>query len=164
MHWKNWCWSWNSHILATLCEEMTHWERPWCWQRLKAGGERTTEDEMDGWHHWVYGNEFEQASGVAIDREAWCAAVLGVVIVRHDLSHWTELIGLDPKILVFWMLSFKPAFSLSFITFQFHKRLFSSLLSAVRVMSSSISEIMAISPSSLDSGLCFIQASISYDA
>ena len=21
------------------CEEMTHWKRPWCWERLKAGGE-----------------------------------------------------------------------------------------------------------------------------
>ena len=25
--------------LATWCEEMTHWKRPWCWERLKAGGE-----------------------------------------------------------------------------------------------------------------------------
>ena len=25
--------------LATWCEEPTHWKRPWCWERLKAGGE-----------------------------------------------------------------------------------------------------------------------------
>ena len=25
--------------LATWCKEMTHWKRPWCWERLKAGGE-----------------------------------------------------------------------------------------------------------------------------
>ena len=25
--------------LATWCEEMAHWKRPWCWERLKAGGE-----------------------------------------------------------------------------------------------------------------------------
>ena len=25
--------------LATWCEELTHWKRPWCWERLKAGGE-----------------------------------------------------------------------------------------------------------------------------
>ena len=43
--------------------------------------------------------------------------------------------GLDATILVFWMLSFKPAFSLSF--FIFIKRLFSSsTLSAIRVVSS----------------------------
>ena len=38
-HWKDWCWSWNSNTSATWCEELTHWKRPWCWERLKAGGE-----------------------------------------------------------------------------------------------------------------------------
>ena len=33
------CWSWSSNTLATWCKEPTHWERPWCWERLKAGGE-----------------------------------------------------------------------------------------------------------------------------
>ena len=41
---------------------------------------------------------------------------------------------LDAMILVFWMLSFKPTFSLS--SFTFIKRLFSSSLSAIRVVSS----------------------------
>ena len=40
VHWKGWCWSWNSNTLATWCEVLTHWKRPWCWERLKAGGER----------------------------------------------------------------------------------------------------------------------------
>ena len=39
VHWKDWCWSWNSNTLATWCEELTHLKRPWCWQRLRAGGE-----------------------------------------------------------------------------------------------------------------------------
>ena len=26
-------------FLATWCEELTHWKRPWCWGRFKAGGE-----------------------------------------------------------------------------------------------------------------------------
>ena len=26
-------------ILAAWCKELTHWKRPWCWKRLKAGGE-----------------------------------------------------------------------------------------------------------------------------
>ena len=37
-----------------------------------------TEDEMVGWHHQLYGHEFEQARGWVMDREAWCAAVHGV--------------------------------------------------------------------------------------
>ena len=39
IHWKDWCWSWNSNTWATWCEELTHLKRPWCWARLKAGGE-----------------------------------------------------------------------------------------------------------------------------
>ena len=30
---------WNSNNLATSCEELTHLKRPWCWERLRAGGE-----------------------------------------------------------------------------------------------------------------------------
>ena len=41
-------WSWSSNILATWCQELTHWKRPWCWERLRAAGE---EDDKgcDGW-------------------------------------------------------------------------------------------------------------------
>ena len=45
-------------------EELTHLNRPWCWERLKAGGEGTTEDEMVGWHHRLNGHEFEWTPGV----------------------------------------------------------------------------------------------------
>ena len=46
-----------------------------------------------------------------------------------------EVMGPDAMILAFWMLSFKPAFSLS--SFTYIKRLFSSSsLSAIRVVSS----------------------------
>ena len=37
IHWKDWCWSWNSYTLAIWCEELTHWKWPLCWERLKAG-------------------------------------------------------------------------------------------------------------------------------
>ena len=30
----------NSNPLATWCKELTRWKRPWCWERLKAGGDR----------------------------------------------------------------------------------------------------------------------------
>ena len=39
VHWKGWCWSWNSNTLAAWCEELTHLKRPCCWERLKAGWE-----------------------------------------------------------------------------------------------------------------------------
>ena len=43
------CWSWISNTLAAWCEELTHLKRPWCWERLKAGGER----DDRGWDGWV---------------------------------------------------------------------------------------------------------------
>ena len=32
-----------------LGEELTHWKRPWCWERLKAGGE----GDGRGWDGWM---------------------------------------------------------------------------------------------------------------
>ena len=42
-------WSWNSNTLATSCEELTHWKRPWCWEGLGAGGEQ----DDRGWGGWM---------------------------------------------------------------------------------------------------------------
>ena len=49
VHWKDWCWSWNSSTLATSCEELTHLKRPWCWERLRAGGK----GDDGGWDGWM---------------------------------------------------------------------------------------------------------------
>ena len=35
--------------MATWCEELTHCKRPWCWERLKAGGE----GDDRGWDGWM---------------------------------------------------------------------------------------------------------------
>ena len=40
---------WSSNTLATWCEELTHCKRPWCWERLKAGGEA----DDRGWDSWM---------------------------------------------------------------------------------------------------------------
>ena len=45
---QSWCWSWSSNTLATWYEELTHWKRPWCWDRLKAG-----EGDDRGWDGWM---------------------------------------------------------------------------------------------------------------
>ena len=41
-----------------LMQRTESWKREWCWERLKAGGEGMTEDEMVGWHHQCDGREF----------------------------------------------------------------------------------------------------------
>ena len=45
----DWSWSWTSSILATWCEELTHWKRPWHWEGLKTGGE----GDDRGWDGWI---------------------------------------------------------------------------------------------------------------
>ena len=56
-------WSWSSNTLATWCEELTHWKRPWYWERLRAEEKEMTGEEMIGWYHWLNRHEFEQALG-----------------------------------------------------------------------------------------------------
>ena len=72
--------------------------------------------------------------------------------------------GPDAMILVFWMLSFKPTFSLS--SFTFIKMLFSSSLSAIRVVSSVYLSLLIFLPAILIpacfSPACFFQPSVSH--
>ena len=44
---KDWCWS--SDALAISWGESTHQKRPWCWERLSAGGEEGDK----GWDGWM---------------------------------------------------------------------------------------------------------------
>ena len=88
-----------------------------------------------------------------------------VSTVSPSICH--EVMGPDAMILVFWMLSFKPALSLS--SFSFIKRLFSSSsLSAIRVMSSAYLRLLIFLPTTLipvcaSSSPAFLMMYISHD-
>ena len=65
-------------------------------------------------------------------------------------------------ILVFWMLNFKPIFFT--LLFHFHQEaLSSSSISTIKGDVICISEVVDISPGSLDSSLCFIHPNVSHD-
>ena len=52
---QSWIFIWTTDaeaetpILWPPGEKLTHWKRPWCWERLKAGGER----DNRGWDGWM---------------------------------------------------------------------------------------------------------------
>ena len=77
-------------LLATWNEELTHWKRLWCWERLKAGGEgdnRGWDNEMVGWHHWLDGPKFEQPPGVG-DGQGSLACCSPWVCKELDTTEW----------------------------------------------------------------------------
>ena len=90
-HWKDWCWSWNSNTLATWCKELTHWKRPWCWERLRTGGEgddRGWDGRMASLTQWTW---------VWVDSSSWwCTQRPGMLWFMRSQSqtqpsYWTEL-------------------------------------------------------------------------
>ena len=71
IHWKDGCWSQNSNTLATWCEEVTHWKRPCCWERLKAGGE----GDDRGWDGWMA--LLTRWTWVWVSSRSWWQGILG---------------------------------------------------------------------------------------
>ena len=85
VHWKDWCWSSNSNTLSTWCEELTHWKRLWCWERLRAGGE----GDDRGWDGWMASPT--RWTWVWVDSGSWWWTVMPSVLqfmgsqrVGHD--------------------------------------------------------------------------------
>ena len=49
--------SWSSNSSANWCDEPAHWKRPWCWEKLKEGGEggdRRWNDWMASSTQWIW--------------------------------------------------------------------------------------------------------------
>ena len=80
----------NSNTLATWWEALTHLKRPWCWERLKVGGE----GDNRGWDGWM-ASPTQWTWVRAISRSWWWTGKPGVLQsmglqkVGHDWA--TEL-------------------------------------------------------------------------
>ena len=129
IHWKDWCWGWNSSILATWCEELTHLivhlilakrprsdelthlKRPWRWERLREGGE----GDNRGWDGWMASPT--QWTWVWVNSRSWWwtgrPGVLQSVEspkVRHDwvteelLLHYIKVPTLSPYMYAYMCL------------------------------------------------------------
>ena len=85
IHWKDWCWCWNSNTLTTWCEELTHQNRPWWWERLKAEGE----GDNRGWDGWM--ESPTRWSWVWVSSGSWKTRKPGVLPVHGVSKSWTWL-------------------------------------------------------------------------
>ena len=95
VHWKDWCRSWNSNTLATWFEQLTHWKGPWCWARLKAGGEGDDSGWMASLMQWT--SEFEQTSGVGDGQGGLACCGPWSCKESAQLSNWAELNWILPN-------------------------------------------------------------------
>ena len=83
------------NTLATWCKKLTHLKRPWCWERLRAGGE----GDDRGWDGWMASPT--QWTWVWVNSRSWWWTgrpgvlwSMGLQRVGHDSVtelNWTEL-------------------------------------------------------------------------
>ena len=101
VHLKHWYRSWKFNTLATLCEELSHLKRPWCWERLKPG-----EGDDRRWDVWMASSP--QWTCVWVNSGSWWWTGSPGVLqsmwlqrVRHDWVtelNWTEVFTQDLKL------------------------------------------------------------------
>ena len=88
IHWKDWCWNWNSNTLATW------WKNHLIGKDSDAGKEweqekGVTEEEMVGWHQQLNVHETGKLRKIVKDREGWHTTVHRVTKTPTWLSDWT---------------------------------------------------------------------------
>ena len=77
-------------IIVIWCEQMIHWKSPWCWERLKAGGEGVR--GWDGWTAsllqwtWVWANS-RRWWGTG---RPWHAFINGITKSPTRLGNWKQ--------------------------------------------------------------------------
>ena len=118
VHWKDWCWSWNSNTLATWCEALIHLKRPWCWERLRAGGE----GDNRGWDSWL--ESPTQWTWVWVNSGSWwwtgrpgLLRFMGSQRFGHDWAtelNWMTYVGLLVRWVSFLTNLSKPDLNVNF--------------------------------------------------
>ena len=98
-HVSTWLEAGNPNTVATWREELTLWKRPWCWERLKAGGG----EDNRGWDGWMASPT--QWTWVWVNSGSWwwtgkpgMLQSMGSQRVRNDWAtewNWTEFYNIS---------------------------------------------------------------------
>ena len=81
---------WPPNAKNWLVRKDTDARKDWRWQE-----KGTTEDEMDGWHHWLDEGQSEWTRELLMDRESWRAAIHGFTKSRIWLNNLTKTNKID---------------------------------------------------------------------
>ena len=107
IHWKDWCWSWNSNTWPPDAKNWLIWKDPDAGKDWRQEEKGMTEDKMVGLHQWLNGHEFDLTASSGSwwwTRKPGMLQSMGSQRVGHDWAtklNWTECINSESQIPLF---------------------------------------------------------------